>query len=334
MKKAITHLALLLLCASGVYSQPIWSVDGGGQYNGSCRLDSFYSYKWDTATLDWSLNNFHYSKYNANRYLTNQYYGNPIDGIYQKDTLTYDTNGYQATVLAQRWDGSQWQNQLLSTISNNANGQPTIVLSKIWQNSMWKDNTQSLYTYDANGFLIELFVQIWSNSQWQNYSKQTYTNDVNGNLTSLLFQNWQNSAWVNLIRTNSYYNGAKVNFGQKWDGSQWINYSYDSVINTNSFGYTTRFLYEKWNGSAFVNSGKTDYFYNCSNVSGIEEHLTERNVAIYPNPFTTKLTIEPNIPYQLFDLSGREVDKSNLSSLPVGTYILKTEFGVTRLIKE
>lgn len=63
------------------------------------------------------------------------------------------------------------------------------------------------------------------------------------------------------------------------------------------------------------------------------KEVSEKQVSVYPNPFSDKLTIEPNVSYQLFDLVGREINRNNLSELPVGVYILKTERGSTRVVK-
>lgn len=71
-------------------------------------------------------------------------------------------------------------------------------------------------------------------------------------------------------------------------------------------------------------------------TTGINE-IENDNISAYPNPFTDKLAITPNTAYKLFDLVGREVynseNKTNLSQLPVGTYILKTANGSTRVTK-
>lgn len=57
------------------------------------------------------------------------------------------------------------------------------------------------------------------------------------------------------------------------------------------------------------------------------------NFKIFPNPFFETINIEPNIPYHLYDMIGHEIDKKNLSILPSGSYIVKTEFGSLLLVK-
>jgi hypothetical protein len=72
--------------------------------------------------------------------------------------------------------------------------------------------------------------------------------------------------------------------------------------------------------------------------SGINEVKENRGASVYPNPFTDKLTIVPNMPYTIYDMLGREVycseSKASLSQLPFGAYTLKTIYGSTRIIKE
>lgn len=69
-------------------------------------------------------------------------------------------------------------------------------------------------------------------------------------------------------------------------------------------------------------------------TSSISELEKPQLFAVFPNPFSDRLFIEPNIPFQLFDMLGRETDTNNLSQIAVGTYILKTTLGSIRVVKK
>lgn len=105
-------------------------------------------------------------------------------------------------------------------------------------------------------------------------------------------------------------------------------------------GYTisgNHYLVNSGAGSGYIyaeaNCGvKLDsaYYHDCSTdtiPTGIND-ITENNVSIYPNPFTDKFTITPQIPFQLFDMLGKLVydtkDKEFPADLPKGCYILKS----------
>lgn len=152
--------------------------------------------------------------------------------------------------------------------------------------------------------------------------------------------------------------------------NQQVNLQWDSYV---GFSYSSFEVYRSNNGGAFIQIGNTantvysytdltppsgtNYYYvavtnasgcnpsrsvqkslsnildgNGNPVSGIG-NISKDKVSVYPNPFTNKLNVEPNVPYELFDMLGRQVDKDNLVELPLGTYIIKTAVGSTRITK-
>lgn len=329
----ITLIATLLLCASGTFAQQ----GDGGQWN-LCRLDSIYQFTWDTIAQNWTPQSKIIRTHNNDRYLTNSnvqpWNGSEYGNVSQKDTFSYDANSNFVNDIMQIWNGSDWL-IYQAIYSYNANNQRTSMLYQRLNGAVWEDLQQNFYSYDGNGYLTTQITQTWNGSQWQNASKGTYTNNANGKPVNLLYQSWNGTDWVNSTQFVWTYdaNGfLSVRIMQMWNSTQWADY-YKEVHTNNSYGFNTEIIKQMWNGTEYVNNGKEVHYHTCTGTSGIE-NLSEKIVSVYPNPFTDKLTIEPNISYQLFDLIGREMDKTSLPVLPVGTYILKTEFGAIRVVKE
>lgn len=61
--------------------------------------------------------------------------------------------------------------------------------------------------------------------------------------------------------------------------------------------------------------------------TGISNITNAITLNVYPNPFTDKLTIEPQADFVLFDMTGKQVyastSKNDLSLLPTGNYVLQ-----------
>lgn len=76
---------------------------------------------------------------------------------------------------------------------------------------------------------------------------------------------------------------------------------------------------------------------NPNDVTGVN-NIENFKFSVYPNPFADKLNVEPNVPYKLFDLVGREVydseSKANLSQLSMGTYIFQSGNTYVKVLKK
>lgn len=333
MRTKIALSATLMILASAAFAQQ----GDGGQWN-ICRLDSIYQFTWDTIAQNWTPQSKIIRTHNNDRYLTNSnvqpWNGSEYGNVSQKDTFSYDSNSNFVNDITQIWNGSDWL-IYQAIYSYNANNQRTSMLYQRLNGSVWEDLQQNSYSYDGNGYLTTQITQTWVTSQWQNSVKYTYINNSNGKPNNLLIQTWSNTQWVNYRQYLYSYdsNGYEIGVSIKtWDGSQFIN-EYEETFTNNTNGFHDEMRMTRWNGSNWVNYRKVDYYHYCTNASGIEEHSLEKSIFVYPNPFTDKLIIEPNIPYQMFDMVGREVDKNKLSTLPIGTYVLKTKFGAIRVIK-
>lgn len=334
MKTKMLLIAVLLLSAGSIFAQQ----GDGGQWN-ICRLDSIYNYMWDTTAQDWIPKSKILRTYDDDHYLTNanvqMWNGFEYGNVSQKDTFSYDTNGNFINDITQIWNGTDWL-MYQAIYGYNTNNQRISMLYQRLNGSVWEDLQQSSYTYDGNGYLETQVTQTWIASQWQNSVRYTYTNNTNGNPTNLLVETWSNSQWVNYRQYTYSYDVNGYNVSQtieSWDGAQFVS-EYVYTFTNNNNGFHEESIMQQWSGTSWNNYSKQVNYHYCTNALGIENHLLQKSLSVYPNPFIDKLTIEPNISYLLFDLFGREVDKNNLLTLPVGTYILKTKFGVTRVIKE
>jgi hypothetical protein len=100
---------------------------------------------------------------------------------------------------------------------------------------------------------------------WQN-KNITYYN-VNGYETSFLNLSWNGSQWVNYSRDTIIYNSSNDeidNLSQTWNGTQWENSSRDTII-YNSSNDMLSDLNQNWNVSKWINNALYSYSYNSSN---------------------------------------------------------------------
>lgn len=333
MRVKIAYTITVMFLASVIFAQQ----GDGGQWN-TCRLDSIYQFTWDTISQNWAPQSKIVRTHNINRYLINSdiqpWNGSAYDTANQKDTFSYDANGNFVNDITKIWNGTSWLTYQ-AVYNYNASSQRTGMRYQRLNGSVWEDLQQNSFTYDGNGYLTSQVTQTWAASQWLNSVRYTYANNSNGKPNTLLIETWNSAQWVNYRQYSYSYDGSGYETGvsmKTWDGSQFSN-EYEETFTNNNNGFHDAMLMTRWDGSNWINYRKVDYYHYCTNVSSIEPDLTGNRVSVYPNPFIDKLNLEPHISYQLFDLMGKELNQNALSGLPAGTYVLKTKYGSTRLIK-
>lgn len=152
------------------------------------------------------------------------------------------------------------------------------------------------------------------NLSWNLYTGFTYT-------TQSIYRSNNGGAWTllqNVANSVTAYTDNTHPVG--------VNRYFVSVANPNGCNPSERTI-----------SSTLSNIYQYTSLTGVEEYLKEK-ISIFPNPFMDKLNVVPNIAYRLYNIIGQEVyrseSKTSVSQLPKGTYILKTETGVTtRVVK-
>ena len=90
-------------------------------------------------------------------------------------------------------------------------------------------------------------------------------------------------------------------------------------------------------GNLYLGSGFYRSNGDIGSSTGIQNVVKEATFNVYPNPFTDKLTISPQVDYAMFDLTGKQVYVStmenDLSKLAAGTYVLQTGKESIRVVK-
>jgi hypothetical protein len=98
-----------------------------------------------------------------------------------------------------------------------------------------------------------------------------------------------------------------------------------------------------WHASATIEFWKFLRKYNkCANTNttGFSDIQWNQNLTIYPNPTNSVINVDCKKGYQIYGSTGQLVRQSsqsttqiNISDLPIGLYILKSENQVGRFIK-
>ncbi|MFC2088138.1 hypothetical protein ACFLSX_00920 [Calditrichota bacterium] len=80
--------------------------------------------------------------------------GTKANGIKEKRTYIYNSNINWASILTERWNGSQWVNYEQLTYTYDSNGNMTLRLKEIWIGGQWVNNYRDTYTYNSYGNMI------------------------------------------------------------------------------------------------------------------------------------------------------------------------------------
>lgn len=174
-------------------------------YNGN-KLDSTYSYGWDTGESEWltlSRSGYTYSGELLQTTTVQTFFGS-IWMNSSRTTLTYNSNLVTQT-LVETWDiiGNAWQNSFKSettydgtndilTVSYGWSGGWTAsdadtthysgnqTTRSVHYNILTTALDHTLYTYNGDGTLRQTVDQDWSGSSWVNVSRDAYVYIVAG----------------------------------------------------------------------------------------------------------------------------------------------------------
>jgi len=114
---------------------------------------------------------------------------------------------------------------------------------------------------------------------------------------------------------------------QTWDGTAWVNY-YKHLYTYDGNNNQTEWLYQEWDGSAWVNILKYSYTYTPATAIN-EEFNSVYSYSLsnnYPNPFNPSTKIKYSIPNEskviikVYDVLGKEIETLVSEEKPAGTY--------------
>lgn len=259
----------------------------------------------------------------------------------QKSEFTYDDS---KNVLTQKMqiNFGEWID-FSETVNTYSNGKIQSITKRDLDffSGQMVNSFQTIYTYNADGTQNQEIFKQWNEdlAAWQNSSRSTTTYNSSKLEISILSEDFNNGEWVNSMNSIISYNNDKSvqeALGQDWklEGNKWV----DSWKETNSYnpnGTLYQTLNMVWNmeQNRWENESRITFMYNA--VSFIQSEITEKELIVFPNPFTTEITITgknvENCNIQLYTMNGqfiRTFQKSeslsgiNLSALKTGAYYL------------
>jgi CubicO group peptidase (beta-lactamase class C family) len=143
---------------------------------------------------------------------------------------------------------------------------------------------------------------------------------------------------IKLQQPTITFNGNQLQSSYQ-NGNQW--YLNDTLI----IGATNQFITPTQSGNysvKYTSEEGCEIFSNKFNyiVTGINEYPNQSTFSIFPNPSNTVINVDCKKGFQIFSTTGQLVKQSsqattqiNISDLPIGLYILKTNNQVGRFIK-
>jgi hypothetical protein len=187
-----------------------------------------------------------------------------------RQLYTYTSDGFRTSYLYQEWDGSTWQDKMLTRyFENDAGILGTEVFSKPDASGQWVEYQQHFYEYDQEG-RIALYLRQMRNSDgtWYDFSENIWTfNDDD----QLLGRIEKRTADDYIIWTETY------NYGDGTKPVERIRQTmrFNPVLRYNTLTNDTRNLYYyddfndpsivelyRWQNNSWVYAGKSMYYYS------------------------------------------------------------------------
>lgn len=230
-------------------------------------------------------------KYNASNKIETevvQIYDAGAQALINKDSFDnqYNAQGELEEQTQYVWDAgsSQWQPYGKAVIGYDANGNNDYYVYRLYDAGSFKDQEVILNTFNAGNELITSVKKrapaIGMNPE--NYQRHSYTYQ-SGAIREHIMELWddRNGVWLNDTKVQYTYNGSNDliekttqswnTISGTWENSEQEQYSY---YVPQQIQYKVKLT---WNGVGFVNSERTHYEYNASDLLAIETQASWNN---------------------------------------------------------
>lgn len=349
----------------------------GNLYAAGGYLDASYRYyvaKWDG--VSWSELGTGNQSLNANAEI-NCMIIDTLDNIYVAGDFSNNAGDTSADLYVAKWDGTNWTQVGGAVATNYYNGENIGALAidaagNLYATGMYTDGNHKYY------------VSKWDGTTWSKLGTGTNALNANGIISSLCLDAQGNlyaaggftDTTVDMVNPNlAMTTGLIANrdtihpcYVAKWDGTTWSNTGVG--VNALNANYGISSIWPDANGNIYAAGSFTDttvvisydphlpfsniaYSYPCYvakyNVptTGITHLAVNDNVAIYPNPASTTLTVAAKDKInkiEIYDVAARLVFsrqyntanvQMDVSHLSQGVYFIKMNDTITRkFVKE
>lgn len=316
---------------------------------------------WNTSLANWINYRRYTTTYTAfdkvNVYFTEGWNISNVWQNYKREIHTYNAQNLDSIITYENWDNvnSLWEGVGRYLYTYDANGNRTVYVYEQYDValSIYKPVNKYEYTYDGSNRMTTYIQYDWNvnTNLWVAKWKYTYAYNAQGMLEGMVNEKWivnnlQWDLWTNYIYTFDANNRPATDLYQNRVGNAWEN-SGRYTYTRNANGYLTRKFWESWNTNtiSWRNWGAIDYWYANRVTPNTIQEQTEDILHVYPNPANSPVVFvnaESNLPYTIYDLTGRQVTQGKLqpgtNSIILdeakGIYLLKAGNSTTKIVKQ
>lgn len=286
--------------------------------------------------------------------------------LYTRYVNEYDEDDRLINVNLEDWIGKEWivRSRKLHTYYV----QPSChkITDQLQDNHEWINEKRESYYFDAQQETKALVQESWNGVTWEKTSRQQYYYDEAYKVTSIVGQAWSADQWIDATQTTFLYDEfdqlitQEVKILQPSAGQQdfaW-HLQYDNnhrltetalwMKEGNTWNVKSRNLYTYDNLDrlltnqsqvyqyAWINADYISYTYK--ELTPVENHTTEIQFSIHPNPASNLLCIRlpkelPEATLQVIDMNGKIISTSmispskeidlDISQYPAGQYAIQ-----------
>src|ERR1035437_757894 len=171
--------------------------------------------------------------------------------------------------IVSSWDtvNSVWS--YVDSIRNTYNSSGNIILKLDYYGGPTYPG-KTVYIYNGNGKETSDTSKNWNSSSYVMYGLNTFTYDVNGNQTKhLQYSGWDGSVWSSGDKDDYTFdvnNNETQDLHQTWNGTAWVNSSKSDIAWSGT--QMIEEIDQYWDGNGWVNYFKADYTYSSGQLAG------------------------------------------------------------------